>query len=315
MLNMNKNVTVDRDKFIGGSDCPYILGYATKYGKTPYIFAQEKAGVIDNNFQGNEITRYGQLMEPIIRDYINKKYNANYKEDTIINEEEKFRANTDGIDKNILEIKTFGSELNVDYYMPQCQFYMNMFDCDKCLLVGYKRPEDFYIGLDYELENEDKYFNLGFDKNDIVEYEIEYDPNLWNKIKERIKSFQNAVEKMKENKNMTEEEFNKLFYGNDIVRKYAQLVVLENKLTEFKDYENKYNQLKTDIYNLFEEKGILSFDIGSMKITKVEPTSYDTISIDKDKLKEENPSIYEKYKVIKTTNRKGYILITKRSEK
>ena len=61
---------------------------------------------------------------------------------------------------------------------------------------------------------------------------------------------------------------------------------------------------------MFEEKGILSFDTGTMKITKVAPTSYDTVSVDTARLKDEHEDIYNKYKVTKTTNRKGYILIT-----
>ena len=51
-----------------------------------------------------------------------------------------------------------------------------------------------------------------------------------------------------------------------------------------------------------------------MKITKVAPTSYDTVSVDTAKLKDEEPSIYEKYKVVKTTNKKGYIVVTKKEK-
>ena len=83
---------------------------------------------------------------------------------------------------------------------------------------------------------------------------------------------------------------------------------------EYKDIEKEHKKVKEDLYNLFEEKGILSFDTGTMKITKVAPTSYDTVSIDTAKLKENEPSIYEKYKVTKTTNKKGYILITAKKE-
>ena len=86
------------------------------------------------------------------------------------------------------------------------------------------------------------------------------------------------------------------------------------ELLKFKELEKEHKQVKEDLYNLFEEKGILSFDTGTMKITKVAPTSYETISIDTKKLKEENEEIYNKYKVTKTTNKKGYILITTKKE-
>ena len=143
----NPNVTVDRHKYTGGSDLPTILGLNAKYGTSVYDFARQKAGIIPNTFNGNQFTKYGQKMEPVIRDYINAKYGVNYLEDTIIDTVRNYRGNTDGKDINawypILEIKTFGDELDVDYYRPQCQFYMETFDLPRCLLVGYKRPKDF----------------------------------------------------------------------------------------------------------------------------------------------------------------------------
>ena len=314
----NPNVTIDRHKYVGGSDLPTILGLNAKYGTSIYDFAREKAGIIPNSFKGNQFTKYGQKMEPVIRDYINSVYGVNYLEDTIIDSERGYRGNTDGIDRGtdipILEIKTFGEELDVEYYTAQCQFYMETFNQDACLLVGYKRPADFYTGVDYDLENDDSYFNLEFDENNIVTHTIYRDSNLWAKIEERIIAFKKAVEKLRKNNDMTEAEFNKIFYGTDLIKMSNKMTKLENRLLKFKDIEKEHKKLKEDLYNLFEEKGILSFDTGTMKITKVAPTSYDTVSIDTAKLKEENEAIYNKYKVTKTTNKKGYILITAKKE-
>lgn len=314
----NPNVTIDRHKYVGGSDLPTILGLNAKYGTSIFEFAKEKAGIIPNSFKGNQFTKYGQKMEPVIRDYINAKYGVNYLEDTIVDSKKGYRGNTDGIDTNayypIIEIKTFGEELDVDYYKAQCQFYMETFNQPRCLLVGYKRPADFYTGVDYDLENDDSYFNLEFDENNIVEYEIERNTISWGKIEERIIAFKKAVEKLRKNHEMTEAEFNKIFYGTDVIKASNKVAKLETKLLKFKELEKEHKQVKEDLYNLFEEKGILSFDTGTMKITKVAPTSYDTVSVDTAKLKENEPSIYEKYKVIKTTNKKGYILITAKKE-
>lgn len=314
----NPNVTIDRQKYVGGSDLPSILGLNAKYGTSVFEFAKQKAGIIPNSFKGNQFTKYGQVMEPVIRDYINAKYQVNYLEDTIIDSDRGYRGNTDGIDRNvdipILEIKTFGEELDIDYYTAQCQFYMETFNQDACLLVGYKRPVDFYTGVDYELENDDSYFNLEFDENNIVEHTIYRDPKLWAKIEERIIAFKKAVEKLRKNHDMTEAEFNKIFYGTDLIKMSNKMAKLENRLLKYKDIEKEHKKLKEDLYNLFEEKGILSFDTGTMKITKVASTSYDTVSIDTAKLKEENEEIYNKYKVTKTTNKKGYILITAKKE-
>lgn len=314
----NANVTVDRHKYVGGSDLPTILGLNAKYGTSIFEFAKEKAGIIPNSFKGNEYTKYGQKMEPVIRDYINSIYQVNYLEDTVIDTKRGYRGNTDGIDRGadipILEIKTFGEELDVDYYTAQCQFYMETFSQDACLLVGYKRPDDFYTGVDYQLENDDSYFNLEFDENRIVTHIIYRDPSVWVKIEERIIAFKKAVEKLRKNNNMTEAEFNKIFYGTDIVKASNKVAKLETKLLKFKELEKQHKQVKEELYKLFDEKGILSFDTGTMKITKVAPTSYDTVSVDTAKLKEENEEIYNKYKVTKTTNKKGYILITTKKE-
>lgn len=314
----NPNVTVDRHKYVGGSDLPTILGLNAKYGTSIFEFAKEKAGIVPNTFKGNQFTKYGQKMEPVIRDYINSVYGVNYLEDTIIDTKRGYRGNTDGIDREanvpILEVKTFGEELDVDYYTAQCQFYMETFNQDACLLVGYKRPVDFYTGVDYDLENDDSYFNLEFDENNIVTHTIYRDPSLWAKIEERIIAFKKAVEKLRKNNDMTETEFNKLFYGTDVIKASNKIAKLETRLLKFKELEKQQKQVKEELYKLFEEKGIVSFDSGTMKITKVAPTSYETVIIDTKKLKEENEKIYNKYKVTKTTNKKGYILITTKKE-
>lgn len=254
----NPNVTIDRQKYVGGSDLPSILGLNAKYGTSVFEFAKQKAGIIPNSFKGNQFTKYGQVMEPVIRDYINAKYQVNYLEDTIIDSDRGYRGNTDGIDRNvdipILEIKTFGEELDIDYYTAQCQFYMETFNQDACLLVGYKRPVDFYTGVDYELENDDSYFNLEFDENNIVEHTIYRDPKLWAKIEERIIAFKKAVEKLRKNHDMTEAEFNKIFYGTDLIKMSNKMAKLENRLLKYKDIEKEHKKLKEDLYNLFEEK-------------------------------------------------------------
>lgn len=315
----NPNVTVDRHKYVGGSDLPTILGLNAKYGTSIFEFAKEKAGIVPNTFEGNQFTKYGQKMEPVIRDYINSIYNANYLEDTVIDEARGYRGNTDGLDRyadyQILEVKTFGEELDVDYYEPQCQFYMETFDVDACILVGYKRPKDFYTGLDYSLENDDSYFNLEFDENNIVTHVIYRDADKWARIEERINSFKKVVAELRANNDMTEDEFNEMFFGNELVTMSNKVALLETQLTRFKDIEKEYKKAKDDLYKLFDEKGIKSFDGGAFKVTKVEPTSYDTVTIDTAKLKEENEEIYNKYKVTKTTSKKGYVLITIREEK
>lgn len=315
----NPNVTVDRHKYVGGSDLPSILGLNAKYGRTIFEFAKEKAGIVPSSFNGNQFTKYGQLMEPIIRDYINSVNNCYYLEDTIIDTVRNYRGNCDGIDRDadipLLEVKTFGEELDVGYYTPQCQFYMETFNLPSVRLVGYKRPKDFYTGIDYDLENDDSHFNIEFDENNLVEYVIERDPVKWARIEERINAFKNAVGQLKKRPEMSEDEFNSIFYGMELVSTTNAVILLENQLTSLKQVEDEYKKAKEELYRIFEEKGITSFESPKIKITKVDPTSYETVTIDTKKLKEENEEIYEKYKITKTTNRKGYILITNREVK
>ena len=59
-----------------------------------------------------------------------------------------------------------------------------------------------------------------------------------------------------------------------------------------------------------QAKGIISFETPSSKYTLVNPTTYDTVSINAEKLKEKSIELYNECKVVKTTNRKGYVLIT-----
>lgn len=316
----NPNVNIDRHKYVGGSDLPNILGLNAKYGKSIFEFAKEKAGIIPNSFNGNEYTKYGQLMEPVIRDFINVKYGVNYQEDTVIDTERNYRGNTDGIDVNaqypILEVKTFGNELDIDYYIAQCQFYLEMFNQPRCLLVGYKRPSNFYNGVDYTLEYDNSYFNLEFDENNIVEYEIERDNSLWKSIENRIVLFQKGVAYLREHKeDYTEEKFNEIFYGKDVIEATNKVLMLEQKLLPIKDIEDDFKRTKEELYSLLDKYGILSLETENMRITKVAPTSYDTVTIDIKKLKEEDEETYNKYKVIKTTNKKGYVLITRKAEK
>lgn len=137
-------VTVDREKYIGGSDIPIIMGISQF--KTRFDLLLEKAGLKENNFEGNEYTEYGNVMEPKIREYINKQLGKNFVEGKHINGD--IRCHTDGEDyTTILEIKaTSQIHINVDdykVYLVQLLFYMFHTDRKSGMLAVYHRPEDF----------------------------------------------------------------------------------------------------------------------------------------------------------------------------
>ena len=142
-------VTIDRDKYIGGSDIPIIMGISPF--KTRFDLLLEKAGLKENNFTGNEYTEYGNILEPKIRNYINftdeiNGYGGGFEEYKTIKGD--VRCHLDGFNEHeVLEIKTTSQiheDIN-DYktYLVQLLFYMQTVNVEFGLLAVYERPTDF----------------------------------------------------------------------------------------------------------------------------------------------------------------------------
>ena len=311
-----ENVTENRNKYLGGSDLPALFNVSPF--KDCFTLAREKAGVILAAFKGNEYTRYGQLLEPQIRDYINSIYELKFKENTNINEELGLRSNCDGLDKEaglLLEIKTNAGDKttyeDVYDYILQMQMYMFQFNVEKGYLVQYKRPENFWSGLNYETQHTDDYFNQEFDPERISVMEIKRDDKLIQQILSKAEKFWSDVERLKENPNMTEEEF----YFNDKLVEYNntinKLSVLEKELARLKDIEKETKTQREILYELMHNVGVKTIVTNNLMITKINPTTSE--KIDSKKLKEELPEIAKKYN--KITNVKGYVKITVRADK
>lgn len=311
-----ENVTENRNKYLGGSDLPALFNVSPF--KDCFTLAREKAGVIPAAFKGNEYTRYGQLLEPQIRDYINSIYELKFKENTNINEELGLRSNCDGLDKEaglLLEIKTNAGDKttyeDVYDYILQMQMYMFQFNVEKGYLVQYKRPENFWSGLNYETQHTDDYFNQEFDPERISVMEIKKDNKLIQQILSKAEKFWNDIERLKENPNMTEEEF----YFNDKLVEYNntinKLSVLEKELARLKDIEKETKTQREILYELMHNVGVKTIVTNNLMITKINPTTSE--KIDSKKLKEELPEIAKKYN--KITNVKGYVKITVRADK
>lgn len=312
----NSQVTVNRNKYVGGSDLPNILGLnEVKYGESLFQFAKKKMGIIPNDFQGNPYTKYGQLIEPIIRDHMNATNGTNYIEDSLSDEVRLLRGNTDGIDRDtdsipMIEIKSFGKELDVDYYQYQCQFYMEMYDQPAIALVGYPRPEGFYTGIDYDLENDDHFFDLSFDPKNLVMHVIERDPALWERMYRRITAFQLACIELKKNPDMTLDEWNTLFYGAEMVKRQQAVIALENQMIEFKAIEKKHKEAKQKLLDQFVEHGVKTLDTGKVRITHVLSADSVKTVLDEAGLKKKHPKIYQEFfSKKKTTKGKSYLLV------
>ena len=91
---MTYDVTIDRDKYIGGSDIACIMGISPF--KTRYQLLLEKACLATNDFNGNEYTEYGNVMEDKIRTYVNEKLGTNFIPERKI--EGSIRYHADGVD-------------------------------------------------------------------------------------------------------------------------------------------------------------------------------------------------------------------------
>lgn len=311
-----ENVTANRNKYLGGSDLPALFN--TGSFKDYITLVKEKAGVIPVEFKGNEYTRYGQLLEPQIRDYINSVYELKFKENTNINEDLKLRSNCDGLDLDagiLLEIKTNNGDKktyeDIFDYVLQMQMYMMQFGVNKGYLVQYARPENFWSGLDYQTQYADEYFNQDFDPTRISVMEIHRDEKLIAEILIKAEKFWNDVEKVRANPAMTEQE---IYFGDSIVEYkniVAKLEELESKLLILKELEEESKSQREILYKLMDKYNVKSLVTDKMLISRIAPSK--SMTIDSTKLKKEMPEIAEKYQ--KITKKKGYVKITVRTNK
>lgn len=305
--NVSDNITKNRNKYIGGSDIPALFN-VSEY-KSYYELAKEKAECLRGVYKGSEYTRYGQLLEPFIRDYVNAIYNLKFRENTAIDDILGLRSNCDGLDKEaglLLEIKTNGGNRDtIEDYVLQMQLYMYQFNVSKGYLVQYKRPDDFYKGYDFEIHNSDDYFNLEFDENRITIKEIDRDNELIKEILRKAEVFWNDVERLKANPEMTEAEF---YFKNEIAEyrnTVTKLSRLENELQKLKNIENEAKEQREILYDLMQRYNVKTMETEHLQITRVSPTQ--SVTIDSTKLREDQPELIEKYS--KVSNRKGYVRI------
>ena len=294
---MQKSVKEDRERYIGGSDSPIILGISPF--KTRYELLLEKAGLKEDDFEGNQFTEYGNLMEEKIRSYVNEKYDTDFVEGKHI--EGDIRCHTDGENKDyILEIKTT-SEIyeNVDdykTYLVQLLFYMYHTKRHLGMLAVYERPEDF---------------NEEFDKERLHIYSVKIEDyeELINRINNAVYQFRIDLQKLKENPFLTEEDLLPV----DLTKISYEIIALENKIKEYKKMEQEQKELKEQLKKAMEEKGIKSWQTpNGAKITLVEDgKDKEVMKFNEKKFMEENQDIYNNYLETKIQKGKnGYVLIT-----
>lgn len=294
---MQVSVSQDRHLYIGGSDIPIIMGISTF--KSRFDLLLEKAQLNEDNFDGNEYTEYGNIMEPKIRDYINKSLGKSFKEGRHVNGD--IRCHTDGEDStSILEIKTtsniYGNVDDYKVYLVQLLFYMEQVGKETGILAVYERPEDF---------------NEEFDEKRLQVHIIAKSnyKDLISDINEAIEKFREDLEKVKANPLITEEELQ----PKELIEISNKVVALEERLKEYKAIEDEQKKLKTQLKETMEKFNVKKWTTNNgTQITLImDSPDKEVQKFNEDKFKEENEELYQKYLETKVQKgRTGSVRIT-----
>lgn len=296
------DVSQDRDKYIGGSDIPAILGIS-KF-TTRWQLLLQKAGLEERTFTGNRYTEYGHYIEPLIRNHINLVYNTQFIPNRVINGD--LRFHTDGFNGEcVLEIKStsdiFSTVDGYKVYLVQLVKYMEQNEVKKGILAVYDRPSDM---------------NQEFDPKRLQVFEITLDDykNLLDYVNREIDKFRADLERLKENPLLSEQDF--LPAGN-LVALADKVAKLENQLAALKDIENQCKEAKKALYNEMLKRKVKSWTMpNGTKLTMIMETPPGTKTVtefDTEAFKADCPGIYQKYlKTVekKTNGKAGYVRIT-----
>lgn len=189
-----QNVKIDRNRYIGGSDIPIIMGLSPF--KTRFDLLLEKADLLEDGFSGNVYTEYGNVLEPKIRTYINELKQTNYIEHKQTKND--IRCHLDGYDGgSVLEIKTTSQVrkkvASYKKYLVQLLFYMQEVEASTGVLAVYERPRDFCEEFHEELLQ-------------VFDIDIEDYTGLLKEINQALEKFKEDLEKVKENPFIEESE-------------------------------------------------------------------------------------------------------------
>ena len=299
---MNKDtVTKDREKFIGGSDLAGIMGLSPFIDR--WTLLQQKAGLKERDFFGNEYTRYGDELEPIVRDYINEKYCRDFEPAVKIDGD--LRGNCDGIDEGgLLEIKTTSHVYDTldgyKGYLVQILFYMKIFNVQHAMLAVYHRNEDFSTDFDPS-------------RLQVIPIDIKDHLDTMDEVEQAIEMFRKDLSELRENPLLCEEDF----MPNEIVEVTNKIMELENQLAAYKQMEAELKEFKAKLKVAMEEYGIKTWRLyDNTKITLVpDGEDKEVEEIDIKALQKDHPELFgEGSKYVKRKlkkGRSGYVRITR----
>jgi hypothetical protein len=296
------DVSQDRDKYIGGSDIPAILGIS-KF-TTRWQLLLEKAGLEERTFSGNRYTEYGHIIEPQIREHINFVYNTNFVPNRVINGD--LRLHTDGFNGQcVLEIKsTSDIHSTVDgykSYLVQLVKYMEQNEVQNGMLAVYHRPEDMNPVLNPK-------------RLQVFEIRLEDHQGLLEHVNKEIDKFRRDLERLKENPLLSEQDF--LPAGN-LATLADKVARFENQLAQLKEIENQCKEAKKALYNEMVKRNVKAWTMpNGTKLTRVDevPAGTKTVAeLDVETFKKECPATFERYcRMVekKQGGKAGYVRIT-----
>lgn len=296
---MQDSVKINREHYIGGSDIPIIMNLSPF--RTRFELLQEKAGYLQNDFDGNVYTDYGNIMEPRIRQFINRSRKTRFVEGkhyaTIpATDDIEIRCHTDGENEDsILEIKTtsqiFPKLEDYKLYLVQILFYMFIAEKPKGVLAVYDRPEDM---------------STDFDKARLQVFDIRIEDyvDTVEEINKAITRFLVDLDKVRANPFISEEEL----MDKDVQVLANQLAVISTKLQEYETLKKEYEEQKKSLLKAMQNHGVKSFRtedgtlitvVDGRPAKDVEIEAFDTLTF-----QEDHPKLYKAYlkSEIKHTN-------------
>lgn len=316
---MQDSVKQDRHKYIGGSDIPVIMGISPF--KTRWQLLQEKAQIVEDTFEGNIFTQYGNDMEGAIRDYINETIGKAQEEVFVEGKHVEegdvigFRCHTDGETLcEILEVKTTSQiyENLDDYglYLVQELFYMMRTNRPFGTLAVYERPEDLSLEFDPE-------------RLHIYRFEIDDYKELADKIDVEVDRFIGDLRELKANPFLEEQDF----IPAELVGISDKLVALESQLEVYKKIEKQVKEFKAQLKSEMEKHGVKKWvtptGYSLCLVDDIPDTTEEVMELDIEAMKQDLPELWKPYydggymKPVQKTKKgkSGYVRVTPPKEK
>lgn len=302
------SVAVDRHKYFGGSDVAIAMNLSPY--KTRWQLLQEKAQIVENTFEGNAYTEYGNIMEGKIRAFVNISMKHEFVEGKhyMKFEDADVRIHTDGEDKKkceVLEVKTT-SQVHSDvmgykHYLVQLLFYMMMLNYPHGKLAVYERPSDFSEHFDPE-------------RLQIFEVELADFTDLVSEIEKAVQLFMIDLQKLRDNPFLTQADL----LSDDESTLAMRLVSLKEQEGQIKAISAEIKGVEEKLQEVMAKNGRKTFDGFGYKITLVAATAgkeTESIDFDFNRFRKEQPVLFAEYckeiKTVKKGGRSAYLKLTK----